>query len=124
MSNPKDHPGKDACSFAVDLAKLFLTYAAAGLAFVLGLATKENAVSIATYSSFASLALSMGMGLLFIMSVVGRVGRDSNYDVYSGTPRVLAALQILLFLVGVALLALCAFHLIHRPPTGGGAVYF
>jgi hypothetical protein len=98
---------KDACSYGVEIAKQFITLASAGIAFVVGVATAGGSGVRAFYvSTVIVLAVSLACGLLYLMNVVGRIHSDNDYNVYSIGLRVLAALQIVAFMLGVVILAL------------------
>jgi len=52
----------------------------------------------------------MVAGVLFLMSVVGHINRDSNYDIYTGGIRTLAVIQIICFAVAAILVTKVAFE--------------
>ena len=52
-------------------------------------------------AALAALMMSVLFGLVYLMSVVGHVQRDRNYDVYTVRLQLLAAVQILAFLAAV-----------------------
>jgi hypothetical protein len=97
---------KDACSYGVDLAKQFLTLASAGIAFIVGLilSTPKMIPFGWLIIILLLLAASMAFGLLFLMSVVGFIGRRAGYDVYTLRFRVLASVQIATFLLPIVLI--------------------
>jgi hypothetical protein len=66
---------KDGCEYALDLSKQFITFSAAGLAFLLGLAAAETTRPpfLVTLLVLILFALSVAAGLLFHMKVTGNV---------------------------------------------------
>jgi len=117
---------KDSCSYSVETAKQFLTFGAGGLAFVAALAlAPDGSISSLHYWCFGVFTASVGLGLLYIMSVVGHINQHQNYDVYTTRLRCLSGLQILAVLGGVVLLGVLVFHTIrtrHVPPISGATL--
>lgn len=110
MGEPEKTPDRhiDSCKYAVDLSKQFITLASGGLAFMAGLALSSGArcslcMAIAAFVCFA---VSILLGLLFVMKAVGLISKESNYDVYTKSLRIVAALQIAAFLAGALLLGI------------------
>ncbi len=100
-SDPNSHL-KDSCSYSVETAKQFLTFGAGGLAFVVGLAlTPDFKTSDCVFWAFAVFTLSIVLGLLYIMSVVGHISKKKNYNVYTPWLRWVCGLQILAVVAGV-----------------------
>lgn len=98
---------KNSCNYSVDLSKQFLTYAAAGVAFlVASVLAAPSQVDWLSYTSFSSFGFSMAFGLLFVMSVVGHIAKTSNYDVYTPVLRAFSGLQIFAFVVGIVCLGI------------------
>jgi hypothetical protein len=97
---------RDSCQYSVDIAKQFITLAAGGVAFIVGLATAST--TTAPYSFYWVTGLfifSIAMGLIYAMSVVAHVNKTQNYNVYTPQLKALASLQILSFLFGVIFLS-------------------
>lgn len=102
MSNGDNQRVKDACSFAVEIAKQFITLAAAGIAFVVGLAMSgKSPVLWVHIAVISALSASVLFGLVFLMSVVGHIHKSGSYDIYAGHLKAVAAIQIVLFLLSV-----------------------
>ena len=97
---------KDGCNYSLDLSKQFITFAAGGLAFVVGLATAEASRPSLwlTLPALISFAASMLAGLVFHMKVTGNVATERNYDAFDPALTLLAKIQMLLFAFGVLIL--------------------
>jgi hypothetical protein len=113
LATAPDQHQKDSCSYAVEIAKQFLTLASAGLAFLVGLAlSAQGPVSWLWYLCAALLLISIGAGLAFVMSVVAHVNQEKRYDVYTGMLKRYSLVQIGSFFGAVILLALILFSLL------------
>ena len=112
---PADHE-QEAAKLGFDLTKQFITLAIGGIAFVVGLSfsTPTAVSSILLWSTVAVFALSAILGLFFLMHGVNILSVQKSYDIYATSLRFLAALQIILVLVGVVLLCPILYH---RPPA-------
>ena len=108
---PNNHE-EEAAKLGFDLTKQFITLALGGIAFVVGLSfsTPTAVSSILLWSTVGVFALSAIFGLFFLMHGVNILSIDKSYDIYATSLRVLAALQILLVLVGVVLLIPILYH--------------
>jgi len=97
---------KKAAELGFDLTKQFLTLAFAGIAFVVGLSfNKPGAVSsLMLWLTVGIFAASAVLGLVFLMHGVNLLSVTKTYDIYASSLRILAALQIVLVLVGVVML--------------------
>ncbi len=97
---------KKAAEIGFDLTKQFLTIAFAGIAFVVGLSfnTPGTISAFLLWLVIVPFAGSVLVGLLFLMRGVSLLSIEKNYDIYARPLRILAALQIVLTLVGVVLL--------------------
>ena len=97
---------KKAAEIGFDLTKQFLTIAFAGIAFVVGLSfnTPGTISAFLLWLVVVPFAGSVLVGLLFLMRGVSLLSIEKNYDIYARPLRILAALQIVLTLVGVVLL--------------------
>jgi hypothetical protein len=113
-----DERHKDACQYAVGVSEKFLTLSAAGIAFIIGLVfAKEDAAVIRLSPIILRLALiafgvSIFLGWLFLMNVVGDLARRNDYRVYNNAKQWLCFLQIITALFGILLLAYCTFQAI------------
>lgn len=97
VPNNKDQH-KDSCQYAVDTAKQFLSLAAAGVAFVVGLVMAGATSAVQPYYWAAGLFVaSVLFGLIFVMSVVAHVNQCNNYDVYTPVLKFLSLVQIICF---------------------------
>lgn len=94
---------KDSCSYSIEVAKQFLTYAASGIAFALALnyTASSPALKIIILGLFV---FSLIFGLLYIMSLVAHINQSKNYDVYTGQLRFFSIAQILFIFAGIILL--------------------
>lgn len=97
---------KKAAELGFDLTKQFLTFAFAGIAFVVGLSfnTPGSVSSIMFWAVVAVFGASALLGFLFLMHGVNLLSEQKTYDIYASSLRFLAILQIVLMLVGTALL--------------------
>jgi len=103
---PPDDHYKDSCGYSVEIAKQFLTLASAGLAFVVALAIGSQGPSVGGfYTAVIALCVSILCGLLYLMTVVGHINKERNYDVYGLQFKVVALSQIVAFVVAVGALA-------------------
>jgi len=89
----------DSCKLSTEISKQFITLAAAGVAFLVGLSLSDADSPVLFSVALASLAISVLFGLLFLMMVVGNVNKGKDFDVYALHLRIMATLQIMLFLV-------------------------
>ena|SRR6202049_704573 len=97
---------KDSCSYSVEVAKQFITLSSAGIAFIVGIAlTASQSANWQYYTAIALLAGSMVAGLMYLMSVVGHIHAENNYDVYTAGLKTIAIFQILLFFLAILILA-------------------
>lgn len=114
-SKCQDHH-KDACSYSVEIAKQFITLSSAGIAFVVGLAlAKPTAALWQYYAAILALTLSVGCGLAYLMNVVGHIGREQNYDIYTKRLTIIAVVQIAMFFVAVFVLGKIVYERIAGP---------
>jgi hypothetical protein len=128
----KDNPSlkdsstsKDSCTYALDLIKQFLTFSAAGIAFVLGVVSAGKPSSFSPLFvtlSVGLLAVSVACGLLSFMCIVGNVKDHQSYDIDDPSVKWLAVFQILLFCGGVAVLFLPTFQAAKAQQTTPPAV--
>lgn len=97
---------KAAAALGFDLTRQFLTIAISGIAFIVGLAlSTPGAVSASLLWWVLSLfGASAVFGMLFLMHGVSRLSEDRSFDIYATWLRIFAVLQIVLVVVGVALL--------------------
>lgn len=107
---------EEAAKLAFDLTKQFITLALGGIAFVVGLYfSTPNAVSMVLFwSTVGVFAGSTILGLAFLMHGVNILSVQRSYDIYATSLRFLAGLQIILVLIGVALLAPILYY---KPTT-------
>lgn len=101
-----DDHDKEAAKLGFDLTKQFITLAIGGIAFVVGLSFSAPTTisSLLLWSTLSVFGLSAIFGLFFLMHGVNILSVKKSYDIYATSLRILATLQILLVLVGVALL--------------------
>jgi uncharacterized membrane protein YczE len=96
---------KDSCKYSIEIAKQFITLASGGVAFVVGLLISSNKVaSYLFYWLSGSFILSIGFGLIYVMSTIAHINKEQNYNVYSPKLKFLAATQIIFFIIGLILL--------------------
>ncbi len=121
--DPKAEALKESAKLGIDVAKQFLTLALGGLAFIVGwvMAGKTVISSALAVCCVVLFGISVLFGLLFLMCAVGHINKDQNYNVYTPTLRFLSSLQILLFMVGVALLAVMTFTKVISSQVHGSA---
>jgi hypothetical protein len=115
-----DEHHKDSCTISVQVSKQFLTFAATGLAFLIGIAIKAQCnLDGYWYLSGFSLVLSMLLGLFYLMSVVAHINQCKNYNVYALPLKVMSTLQIIAFALAVAFLAIVTQKVISssKPPN-------
>lgn len=94
-------PASAARELAVDLVKLFITFATAGIAFLVG-AVFSGKIALSALTIIACLVLfaaSAVCGILFIMQAVSGV-HDGSYDVTAPSPTWIAFVQMVLFFLG------------------------
>ena len=103
---PSDNHEEEAAKLGFDLTKQFLTLALGGIAFIVGLSfsTPSAVSSVLLWSTVAVFAVSAVLGLFFLMHGVNILSVQKSYNIYATPLRWLAGLQIVLVLVGVALL--------------------
>jgi hypothetical protein len=115
---PDSERYKDACKYAVGLSEKFLTLSAAGIAFIIGLVfAKEGSSAVALSpgvlrTALVSFGVSILLGWLFLMNVVGSVADDNDYRIKNNAKQWFAFLQIVTVLFGIGLLAYCTFRAI------------
>lgn len=112
-ATPCDDSARD---IAVDLVKLFITFATAAIAFLVGAVFTGKIVLGALTVEFCLLffAASVVCGLLFFMNAVDGL-HVGGYRVTQRTPVVLAVFQIVLFLAGAAWLGVQAIKRARSP---------
>ncbi|MGH7622946.1 MAG: hypothetical protein ACREMU_11450, partial [Gemmatimonadaceae bacterium] len=101
---------------AVDLVKLFITFATAAIAFLVG-AVFSGKIVLGTVTIAACLLLfaaSVACGLLFFMNAVSEL-HTGDYLVTDQRPSILAAVQILFFLAGATWLGVVAIDRAGHP---------
>lgn len=110
---PCDDSARD---IAVDLVKLFITFATAAIAFLVGAVFSGKVVLGANTLTFCliSFAASVAFGLLFFMHAVPGL-HEGGYSVTQPIPSVLAGFQILFFLAGAGWLGVQAIHRSRSP---------
>jgi hypothetical protein len=98
---------KKAAELGFDLTKQFLTLSLAGIAFIVGLSFNSPGAisSLMLWCVVGVFGLSTALGLLFLMRGVSLLSVDKSFDIYTGSLRVLAVLQISLVVGGVIMLA-------------------
>jgi hypothetical protein len=104
---PANTSAKDSCTFALDLIKQFLTFSAAGIAFVLGIVSSGKSAAFTPFYvswSVGLLVASVACGLLSFMCIVGNVKDHQSYDIDDAWVKGLTMFQILIFCAGVAVL--------------------
>ena len=122
LAKDKQHH-RDSCTFSLEIAKQFLTFGVAGVAFVVGMALNSKcAVNSSWYWASGCLVLSVTFGLLYLMSVVAHVNQDKNYDVYTGALKWFAIIQIVAFVCALALLAVITLRTVGTTSNGGNIV--
>ena len=115
---PDSERYKDACEYAVGLSEKFLTLSAAGIAFIIGLVFAKEGASAVSLSpgvlrtALVTFGVSILLGWLFLMNVVGSVADDNDYRVKNNARQWFCFLQIVTALFGIALLAYCTFRAI------------
>jgi hypothetical protein len=96
---------KNSCSYSVEVAKQFLTFGAGGIAFLVAMIlTPPSSLTTWHYVAFGAFALSVLLGFLYIMGVVGHIAQNENYNVYSPALRTFCALQMVFFFAGILVL--------------------
>ena len=102
---------KDACQYSIEISKQFITLSTAGAAFstTVLLSNIHNVPEVPLRSSLVLFAISILLGLLFLMKLMGEIRLNNNYDVYLTSLRWLAVLQMILFLVGIVVVAFSVF---------------
>jgi hypothetical protein len=97
---------KKAAELGFDLTKQFLTLAFAGIAFIVGLSfnTPGSVSSIMFWAVIITFGLSAILGLFFLMHGVNLLSVQKSFDIYASSLRFLAGLQVILMLIGTALL--------------------
>lgn len=120
VSVKNDQHLRDSCTFSVQIAKQFLTLAAAGIAFLVGIALKAQcALSSYWYWTGFCLIASMAFGLFYLMSVVAHVNQSKNYDVYTIPLKLFAVAQIVAFACAVVLLGTVTLQAINVSKSEG-----
>jgi hypothetical protein len=104
---PVNPSARDSCTFALDLIKQFLTFSAAGIAFVLGVVSSGKSAAFTPFYvawSVGLLVASVACGLLSFMCIVGNVKDHQSYDIDDPWVKGFTICQILIFCAGVAVL--------------------
>lgn len=116
MSANPDKPAE----ISFDLSKQFLSISFAGIAFAIGLSTSDGdtRASWMFWVSIAFFALSSILGLLFMMRGAADFSEDGKFNIFDTCPRVLSIAQIILLVVGTALLL--PLHLQVKKPKKTG----
>ena|ERR1700678_2273258 len=106
---------KKAAEVGFDLTKQFLTLAFAGIAFVVGLSfnTPGAVSSLMLWLVIGTFGASVVLGIAFLMHGVNLLSIKKSFDIYATTLRVLAALQIVLMVIGTVFL--CTIVKEHHP---------
>jgi outer membrane protein OmpA-like peptidoglycan-associated protein len=111
---------RDSCQYAIDLTKQFLTFAAAAVAFVIGLisAGHQNGIFYLGFSVFILLLLgaSMFAGVRCLMMIVGEMHTDRTYDIYRKSVLTPARYQVLFLAAGIFFLAIDVVLMVCLPP--------
>jgi hypothetical protein len=95
---------KDSCLHALDLIKQFLTYSAAGIAFVVGIVYSDKPGRLPAWAvalNLLFLGLSIAAGWLCFMRIIGKINRERSYDVYDRSVQLFSIGQILFFGLGI-----------------------
>ena len=95
---------KDSCLHALDLTKQFLTYSAAGIAFVVGIVYSDKPGKLPAWAvalSLLFLGLSIAAGWLCFMRIIAKINRERSYDVYERSVQLFSIGQIVLFGLGI-----------------------
>jgi hypothetical protein len=122
QASPDDQRHKDACEYAVGLSEKFLTLAAAGIAFIVGLVFAKEGAGLVSLSpgvlrsALIVFGVSIFLGWLFLMNVVGSLATKNDYRVYNNAKQWLCLLQILAAFSGIGLLGYFTFHAIGSHP--------
>lgn len=120
--SPDSQRYKDACKYAVGLSEKFLTLSAAGIAFIIGLVFAKEDASAASLTpgvlrtALVVFGVSILLGWLFLMNVVGSVADDNDYRIKNNAKQWFCFLQIVTALFGIGLLAYCTFRAISGCP--------
>jgi hypothetical protein len=103
---------KDSCEHAIAVAAQFLNLAAGGIAFVVGLvfSTEPRMNPWLVVATCVIFALSIVLGLMVRMGLTSNIAKHGDYNIYAGPIRWVAVCQILLFLLGVAVLGGVTFR--------------
>lgn len=111
-------PPSAARELAVDLVKLFITFATAGIAFLVGAVFSGKIVlsAVTIIACLVLFAVSAMCGIAFIMQAVSGV-HEGRYDVTAPSPTWISFIQMVLFFVGAALLG---WQAIMRAGTSNG----
>jgi hypothetical protein len=105
----ENQSNKDATKYSVEVSKQFLTLASAGVAFAVGLvfSDKHPELTGPLRTTVWLFSGSIASGLIYLMSVVGQIGKNENYDVYSSSLRFVALVQVVLFMAAIGVFAFC-----------------
>jgi len=97
---------KDSCDYAISITKTLLSYSSAGIAFVISiiLSGKNFYPSWATWVIIIALALSILLGLFFLMNIVGHINQFENYNVNIPRLRKITLWQMSTFFIPILLL--------------------
>jgi len=117
-SPPQDaqNCGKDGCSLSLELVKLFITLASAGIAFILGLASSATSKLpfLIVGGVLLLMVISIISGILCHSRLTGLIAKNNNYDAYERIYMSLAKWQFLSFGFGFLLLASCTIYNLWR----------
>jgi hypothetical protein len=111
-AQPKSsHQLKESCDHAIEVAGQFVGLASAGIAFVVGLvfSTNDSLGPWLVVWICVLFAISVLCGLMVRMGAVSDINKTGSCDVYDPSLRKIAFLQIILFGLGVVLVAAVTF---------------
>ena len=117
---PSAEQHQKACGYAMTLADGFIKLAAGGIAFVVGLVFSEKGASADPALlrwSIAIFAASILLGWLFLMRMTGKIARQNDYRIYEPFAQAVSFFQIVLFGIGIALLASLLWQKTGFPPA-------
>jgi hypothetical protein len=120
--SPKSDPQQqNACGYAIQMANGFITLAAAGVAFVVGLVFSEKAPAADPLLLRCALVLfgtSTLLGWLFVMRMTGKIAGRNDYTIYKDFAQAASLFQILLFAAGICLLGILLWRKTARADPG------
>lgn len=117
MNNSSDNSEPrhlDSCQYSLEVSKLFIALAIAGIGFISSQFLSNNLPYKLGVYTLIFFGLSVAIGLLFLMSVVGHINLRNNYNVYSTMLRILAVFQIVFFATGIILISVITFNYAHN----------